>query len=55
MGGVRLLQLLERVGEMPAEVWLVPPVLILAAMTGVGLLRRTFGCARIARLRRGPG
>jgi hypothetical protein len=35
-----LLNLLERIGEMPAEIWLVPPVLILAAMAAVGWLRR---------------
>jgi hypothetical protein len=34
------LELLERVGEMPAEVWLIPPVLILAAMTAIGWVRR---------------
>jgi hypothetical protein len=37
-----LLRLLEQLGEMPAEVWLIPPILILAAMTGIGLLRRRF-------------
>ncbi len=35
------LELLERIGEMPAEVWLVPPVLILATMTAIGWLRRS--------------
>jgi hypothetical protein len=34
------LELLERIGEMPAEVWLVPPVIILALMAAVGWLRR---------------
>jgi hypothetical protein len=29
---MRLLNLLERLGELPAEVWLIPPILILAAM-----------------------
>ena len=35
------LDLLERIGEMPAEVWLIPPVLILAAMTAIGWMRRS--------------
>ena len=34
------LELLERIGEMPAEVWLIPPVVILALMTAIGWLRR---------------
>jgi hypothetical protein len=34
------LDLLERIGEMPAEVWLIPPVVILALMTAIGWLRR---------------
>ena len=32
--------MLERLGELPAEVWLIPPVLILAAMAAIGWLRR---------------
>jgi hypothetical protein len=38
---MRLLDLLERISELPAGVWLVPPVLILAAMTAIGWLRRS--------------
>lgn len=34
-----LLEWLERVGELPAEVWLVPPVLILGTMAAIGALR----------------
>lgn len=34
-----LLDWLERLGELPAEVWLVPPVLILGAMAAIGWLR----------------
>jgi hypothetical protein len=37
---MRLLNLLERLGEFPAEVWLIPPILILAAMAAIGWLRR---------------
>jgi hypothetical protein len=37
---VRLLNLLERLGEFSAEVWLIPPILILAAMAVIGWLRR---------------
>jgi len=36
------LDLLERIGEMPAEIWLVPPVLILAAMTLIGWMLRSW-------------
>lgn len=35
-----LLEVLERIGEMPAEVWLIPPIAILALMTAIGWLRR---------------
>ncbi len=38
---MRLLDTLERIGELPAEVWLIPPILILGAMAAVGWLRRT--------------
>jgi len=38
---MELLNLLERLGELPGEVWLIPPVLILAAMTAIGWLRRS--------------
>jgi hypothetical protein len=31
---------LERIGELPAEVWLIPPIVILALMTAIGWLRR---------------
>jgi hypothetical protein len=34
------LDLLERIGEMPPEVWLIPPVVILALMGAVGWVRR---------------
>ena len=34
-----LLDWLERVGELPAEVWLIPPVLVLGAMAAIGWLR----------------
>jgi hypothetical protein len=36
------LDLLERIGEMPAEIWLVPPVLILAAIILIGWVRRAW-------------
>jgi hypothetical protein len=39
------LELLERIGEMPAEIWLIPPVLILALMAAIGWLR----CALLLR------
>jgi hypothetical protein len=35
-----LLNLLERLGELPAEAWLLLPILILAAMAAIGWLRR---------------
>ena len=35
-----MLDLLERIGELPAEIWLVPPVLILGAMAAVGIFFR---------------
>jgi hypothetical protein len=34
------LDLLERIGELPAEVWLIPPVVILALMAIIGWIRR---------------
>lgn len=34
------LDLLDRIGELPPEVWLIPPIVILAAMTAVGWLLR---------------
>jgi hypothetical protein len=37
---MRWLEQLERIGEMPAEVWLIPPFVILALMTTIGWLRR---------------
>jgi len=37
---MKLLELLESLGEMPAEVWLMPPVVILALMAAIGWLRR---------------
>jgi hypothetical protein len=37
---MRLLNLLERIGEFPAEVWLIPPIVILGAMAAIGWLRR---------------
>ena len=37
---MKLLELLERIGEMPAEIWLIPPVLILALMAAIGWMRR---------------
>jgi len=43
---MRLLNLLERIGELPAEVWLLPPVVILLTMAAVSFLLRS------ARLRR---
>lgn len=43
---MRLLALLRRVGEFPAEIWLVPPVVILTAMAVVSWI------VRRARLRR---
>jgi len=41
MRAVRLLNALERLGEFPAEVWLIPPILILLGMATVGWLRRS--------------
>ena len=38
---MELLNLLERIGEMPPEVWLIPPVLILGAIMAIGWLRRS--------------
>jgi len=43
-----LLNLLERLGTLPAEVWLLPPVVILATMAGIGLVLRR---ARLRRFR----
>jgi hypothetical protein len=37
---VRLLNLLERLGELPADVWFIPPVVILTGMAATGLIRR---------------
>lgn len=34
------LGLIERLGQLPAEAWLVPPVVIIAAMVAVGIMRR---------------
>ena len=34
------LDLLERVGEMPAEIWLVPPVLIIGLIAAIGWMLR---------------
>jgi hypothetical protein len=39
MWRMQMLNLLERLGKFPAEIWLLPPVLILAAMTAAGLVR----------------
>jgi hypothetical protein len=36
---VTLLEGLERLGEWPAEIWLIPPILILGAMAAVGCIR----------------
>jgi hypothetical protein len=38
---MQLLEILERIGEMPPEVWLIPPVLILALMAAIGWLLRS--------------
>jgi hypothetical protein len=40
MHRMRLLDALERIGEMPAEVWLIPPILILAGMAAISWLLR---------------
>ena len=40
------LDLLERIGELPAEVWLVPPVVILALMAAIGWLLRSLLLSR---------
>ena len=34
------LEWLERIGELPAEVWLIPPVVFLALLVAVGWLLR---------------
>jgi hypothetical protein len=36
---VTLLEGLERLGEWPADIWLIPPILILGAMAAVGCIR----------------
>ena len=41
-----LLDTLERIGDLPAEVWLIPPVLILAAMAAIAWLRRSLQLGR---------
>ena len=46
---MRLLELLERIGEMPAEVWLIPPIVIIALMIAVWWLRRSCCFGAIAR------
>jgi hypothetical protein len=43
---VQLLDTLERLGEFPAEIWLIPPVLILAAIAAVAWLRRSLQLGR---------
>lgn len=43
-----LMNLLERIGSLPAEVWLLPPVAILATIAAVGLVLRR---ARLRRFR----
>lgn len=35
-----LLEILERIGEMPAEIWLIPPVLIIGLIVAIGWLLR---------------
>jgi hypothetical protein len=39
---VNWLELLERIGDLPAEVWLIPPAVILALMVVVGWLLRAW-------------
>src|SRR5262245_40848849 len=40
------LDTLYRLGEFPAEIWLIPPVLILAGMAAVAWLRRSMQLGR---------
>lgn len=40
MPRVQLLDTLERIGELPPEIWFVPPILILAGMAAIGWLGR---------------
>jgi hypothetical protein len=47
---MKLLNFLERLGELPAEAWLIPPVLILGTMAAIGWLRFTIRLGRYRRI-----